>query len=83
MNHVDRDQDATLVQQYDDLAMLPLLKIVKGFLNLGQVVGPILPTLELPSILIRLFGLVASTHETIEGLSKLNYLCFVSSMWRM
>jgi hypothetical protein len=63
--------------------MLPLLKIVMGFLNVGQVVGPVPPTLELPLISIRLFGLVASTHETIEGLSKLNYLCLVSSMWRM
>ncbi len=71
------------MQQYDDLVVLPLLKIVMGFLNLGQVVGPIPPTLELPLISIGLFGLVASTHETIQGLLKLNYLCFVSFMWRM
>jgi hypothetical protein len=69
MNHVDRDQDATLVQQYINLVILPLLNIVMGFLDLGQVVGPIPPTLELPSILIGLFGLVSSTHETIEGFS--------------
>ncbi len=83
MNHVDRDQDAILVQQYDELVMLPLSKIVMDFLNPSQVVGPIPPTFELPLISIGLFGLVASTHETIEGFYELNYLCSVSSMWRM
>jgi hypothetical protein len=31
MDYIGRDQVATLMQQYDDLIMMPMLKIVMGF----------------------------------------------------
>jgi hypothetical protein len=43
MHYIGRDQAAILVQQYDDLIVMPLLKYVMGFLNLDQVVGSIFP----------------------------------------
>jgi hypothetical protein len=31
MDYISMDQVATLVQQYDDLIMMPMLRIVMGF----------------------------------------------------
>jgi hypothetical protein len=58
------------MQQYDKLVVMPLLKVVMGFLNLNQVGGLIFPLLELTSTSTRFFGLAASTQEAIEGLFK-------------
>jgi hypothetical protein len=49
------------VQQYDELVLMPLLKVVMGFLNLDQDASSILPSLEVLSILIGLFGSATST----------------------
>jgi hypothetical protein len=43
VDYIGRDQAAILVQQYGDLVMMPLLKVVMGFLNLYQVAGLIFP----------------------------------------
>jgi hypothetical protein len=36
IDYIGRDQATTLVQQYDDLIMMPMLRIVMGFLNPNQ-----------------------------------------------
>jgi hypothetical protein len=56
--------------------VLPLLKVVVGFLNSSQVGGPIPPTHELPLISTSLFMLVASTQEANEGLFKVELYIF-------
>jgi hypothetical protein len=61
MDSIGKDQVAILVQQYDELVVMPLLKVVMGFLNLNQATSSILPSLELLSISIELFGSAAST----------------------
>jgi hypothetical protein len=66
MDYIGRDQVAILVQQYDDLVVMPLLKAMMGFLNPNQVVGSILPSFKLPSISTRLFGSTTSTQETTK-----------------
>jgi hypothetical protein len=39
MDYIDRDQLAILLQQYDELVVMPLLKVVMEFLNLYQAIG--------------------------------------------
>jgi hypothetical protein len=39
MDYIGRDQAAILVQQYDELIVMPLLKVVMRFLNLDQAAG--------------------------------------------
>ncbi len=56
--------------------MLPLLKVVMGFLNPGQVGDPVPPTHELPLISTNLFRLVASTQEATKGLFKVELYLF-------
>jgi hypothetical protein len=58
MDYIGRDQAAILMQQYDDLIVMPLLKYVIGFFNLDQVVGSIFPSFKLLSTSTRLFGLI-------------------------
>ncbi len=76
VDYIGRDQAAILVQQYGDLVMMPLLKVVMGFLNLYQVAGLIFPWFKLPSTSTRLFGLIASTQEAIENLFKVELFLF-------
>jgi hypothetical protein len=45
MHHIDIDVATKLVQQYDDLILLPLLNIILVFFNIGQIIIPILTTL--------------------------------------
>ncbi len=45
MHHIDKDVATKLVQQYDDLILLPLLNNILVFLNVGQTIIPILTTL--------------------------------------
>ncbi len=40
MDYIGKDQATTLVYQYDDLIVMTLLKVVMGFLNLGQTTNP-------------------------------------------
>jgi hypothetical protein len=58
------------VQQYDELIVMPLLKVVMRFLNLDQAAGWILPSPKLPLTSNGLFGLAGSTQEAIESLPK-------------
>jgi hypothetical protein len=76
MDYIGRDQVATLMQQYDDLIMMPMLKIVMGFLNLGQTTSLDPPPLEQPSISCGLFRAITSTQEVIEGLLKVELSLF-------
>ncbi len=83
MDYIGRDQVVTLVQQYDDLTMMPMLKAVMGFLNLGQTTSLNPPPLEQPLISCGLFKAVASIQEAIEGLFKAELFCFLDSMWKI
>jgi hypothetical protein len=59
--------------------MIPLLKVVMGFLNLGQITSLDPPTLEQPSTSLTSFGLfklVPSTQKDIEGLLKVKLSLF-------
>ncbi len=61
MDSIGKDQSTILVQQYDELVVMLLLKVVTRFLNLDQVASLVLPSLELPLISIGLFGSTTST----------------------
>jgi len=39
MDYIGRDQPAILLQQYDELVVMPLLKVVMRFLNPYQAIG--------------------------------------------
>ncbi len=56
--------------------MLPLLKVVMGFLNRSQIASPIPPAHELTLISTSLFKLVASTQEATKGLFKVELYLF-------
>ncbi len=76
MDHIGKDQTTPLVQQYDDLVLLPLLNNIMRFLNPSQVVMSSIPTpFQPPSN--GLFGLVVSSQEAFEGLlkTKLSLFC--------
>jgi hypothetical protein len=70
MDYIDRDQAAILMQKYDELIVMPLLKAMMGFLNPDQVASSILPSPELPPTSTRLCGLASSTQEATKGLPK-------------
>jgi hypothetical protein len=70
MDYIGRDQAAISMQQYDELIVMPLLKVVMGFLNPDQAIGSIFPSPELPLTSTGLFGLASSTQETTKGLPK-------------
>jgi hypothetical protein len=76
MDYIGRDQAAILMQQYDELIVMPLLKVVMGFLNRDQAACSILPSPELPSTSTRLFGLASSTQEAIKSLPKVELSLF-------
>jgi hypothetical protein len=40
MDYIGKDQATTLMEQYDDLIMMTLLKVVMGFFNIGQSTSP-------------------------------------------
>jgi hypothetical protein len=63
MDYIGRDQATILLQQYDELVVMPLLKVVMWFLNLYQATGLVLPSAELLSTSTRLFGPTVSTQE--------------------
>jgi hypothetical protein len=58
MHHIEKYEATTLVWQYGDLVLLPLLNFVLAFKNPSQAATSVLATPKLFSI--RLFGLVAS-----------------------
>jgi hypothetical protein len=49
------------MQQYDELVVMPLLKVVMRFLNLDQAISSNFPSLELLLTSTRLFGSITST----------------------
>jgi hypothetical protein len=72
--------------------MMPMLKIVMGFLNPNQTTSLYPPPPKQPSISCGLFEAIASTQEAIEGLFKAklslfhrfhvgNVDCFDPLMW--
>jgi len=77
MDYIGNNQAAILMQQYDELVVMPLLKVLMKFLNLDQVAGSIFPLLGLLLTSTRLFRSVTSTQEVIEGLfkAKLSLFC--------
>jgi hypothetical protein len=76
MNYIGKDQATTLVQQYDDLIMMPMLEVVIGFSNPCQTTSldPLAPKQLVISC--GLFGLVTSIHEIIKGLFKVKLFLF-------
>jgi len=58
MDHIEKYEAITLVWQYGDLVLLPLLNFVLAFKNPSQVATSILATPK--SFSIQFFGLVAS-----------------------
>jgi hypothetical protein len=77
MDYIGRDQAITLVQQYDDLTMMPMLKAIMGFLNLGQTTSLDPPPLEQPLTSCGLFEAITSIEEAIEGLLKAELFLFL------
>ncbi len=55
---------------------MSMLKIVMGFLNLGQTISLNPPPPEQPLISCGLFEVVVSTQETIKGLLKARVFLF-------
>jgi len=74
--YIGVDQATILLQQYDELVTMPLLKVVMGFLNPYQVASLVLPSHELLSISTKLFGPIVSTQETTKGLLKIKLFLF-------
>jgi hypothetical protein len=58
MDYIEKYEAITLVWQYGDLVLLPLLNFVLTFKNPSQATSSVLATPKLFSI--QLFGLVAS-----------------------
>jgi hypothetical protein len=76
MDYIDRDQVATLVYQYDDLIVMPMLKAIMGFLNLCQTTSLDPPPPEQPLTSCGLFGVVVSTQEVTESIFKVELFLF-------
>jgi hypothetical protein len=76
MDYIGKDQVTTLVQQYDDLIMMPMLETVIGFLNPHQIIGLNCPPPKQPLIPCGLFGSVTSSHEITKGLFKVKLSLF-------
>jgi hypothetical protein len=83
MDYISKDQATTLVQQYNDLIMMPLLKNVMGYLNLVQSTSLDPLALEQPSTSFGLFGSIALIQKAIEGILKVELSCYANSMWNM
>jgi hypothetical protein len=62
MDYIGKDQAIILVQQYDELIVMPLLKDVMRFLNPNQTTSSILPSPELSPTSTWLFGLKFNTR---------------------
>jgi hypothetical protein len=60
MGYIGKDQTTILVQQYDELIVMPLLKVVMEFWNPDQATGSILLSPKLLPSSTRLFGLAGS-----------------------
>jgi hypothetical protein len=76
LDYIGKDQVAILVWKYDELIVMPLLKVAMGFLNSNQVAGLVFPSPKLPLTSTRLFGLATSTQEATEGLFKAKLFLF-------
>jgi hypothetical protein len=76
MDYINKDQATILLQQYDELVMMPLLKVVMGFLNPYQAVGLVIPSPELLSTSIGLFRPAVLTQEATKGLLKVKLFLF-------
>jgi len=63
MDYICMDQAAILLQQYDELVVMPLLKVVMGFLNPYQVPSLVLLSPELLLTSTKFFGPIVSTQE--------------------
>ncbi len=61
MDYIGNNQAAILMQQYDELVVMPLLKVVMRFLNLDQAISSNFPLFELLLTSTRLFGSITST----------------------
>jgi hypothetical protein len=61
MDYIGNNQVTILMQQYDELVVMPLLKVVMRFLNLDQAISSNFPSLELLLTSTRLFGSITST----------------------
>ncbi len=55
MDYIGNDEATILMQQYDELVVMPLLKVVMEFLNPNQAASSIFLSLELPLTSTRLF----------------------------
>ncbi len=76
MDYNGWDQATTLVQQYNDLIMMPMLKTIIGFLNQSQTTSLNPPPPEQPSTSCGLFGAITSTQEATKGLLKVELSLF-------
>jgi hypothetical protein len=84
MDYISRDQAATLMYQYDDLIVMPMLKTIMGFLNLGQATSLDPPPPEQPLASCGFFGVVVSIKKTTESILKAIFVfVFVDSIWKM
>lgn len=57
---------------------MSMLKIVMGFLNLGQTISLNPPPPEQPLISCGLFRLITSIHENVKGLFKVELYLFLT-----
>lgn len=66
-DYIGQNQVGKLMQQYDDLIMIPLLKIVMGFLNPSQITSLDPPTLEQPFDLFDFLWIVQISTFNSKG----------------
>jgi hypothetical protein len=76
MDYIGRDQATTLMQQYDDLIVMPMLKAIIDFLNPNQTTSLDPPPPKQPSTSCGLFGVVTSIQEATKGLLKAKLFLF-------
>jgi hypothetical protein len=74
MHHIGRDVATKLVQQYDDLILLPLLNIILVFLNVCQTTIPIFATLVILSS--GLFGSMVTCQQATRDCSNVKLSLF-------
>jgi len=67
MDYIGRNQVGTLMQQYDDLIMIPLLKVVVGFLNPSQITSLDPSTFEQPFNFFYFFWIVQISTLNSKG----------------
>jgi hypothetical protein len=76
MDYIGRDQATMLLQQYDELVVMPLLKVVMGFLNPYQAASLVVPSSVLLLTSTGLFGPTISTQKATKGLLKVKLFLF-------